>query len=343
MLLVYIMKKSLLSLASIILAWGVFSVSYALDIEDLFSGKNPVSDDVYAQLLNNDEARWYSDAPITSCSGDQNKISIESPIALDDTMYEVLEYRLFLSPYRIDKIKSEDPSVDVSKIITKQFNLEWSPSDTVFTVWADDGLELDTAYYGFVVPINEYDEIWTASKEICFQLSSNMCMLDKECDSFDLIVNPAPVEPEVEDVQESSEDTSDEQTHGAACVGMNLANVSHTQKGNTIILTWTAVDGENVDIAIFNPEQEIYENVAKVKMSDEKYVYTMKWSGEQNFTLTNDCGSVRYKADAAMKTEEKTPDIVTPATGPAENILYIAIAAIILYGAYAIFGRKSED
>jgi hypothetical protein len=42
--------------------------------------------------------------------------------------------------------------------------------------------------------------------------------------------------------------------------------------------------------------------------------------------------------------QEATPEkIVTPATWPAENILYIAIAAIILYGAYAIFFRKSDD
>ena len=122
---------------------------------------------------------------------------------------------------------------------------------------------------------------------------------------------------------------------------MDLAHVSHTTRGDKVTLTWTAVDGETVDIAILNPEEEVYEKLATVKMSDEKYVYTMRWNGEQNFMLTNDCGSVKYKADAAI---EKTPEkIVTPATGPAENVLYIAIAAIILYGAYAIFFRKSDN
>ena len=73
----------------------------------------------------------------------------------------------------------------------------------------------------------------------------------------------------------------------------------------------------------------------------EKYDYKMQWDGEQNFMLTNGCKEVRYKADAKKSTPE--PEIVTPATGPAENILYIAIAAIILYGAYAIFFRKSDN
>ena len=88
-------------------------------------------------------------------------------------------------------------------------------------------------------------------------------------------------------------------------------------------------------------DDEIFEKLATVNMSDEKYVYTMRWDGEQNFMLTNDCGEIRYKADANMSPEPEK--IVTPATGPAENVLYIAIAAIILYGAYTIFFRKSEN
>jgi hypothetical protein len=83
---------------------------------------------------------------------------------------------------------------------------------------------------------------------------------------------------------------------------MELANVRHTSDGKNITLTWTAVNGgENVDIAIFNPEQEIFEKLATVKMSDERYVYPMRWNGVQNFMLTNDCGEVKYKADEGIK------------------------------------------
>jgi len=66
-------------------------------------------------------------------------------------------------------------------------------------------------------------------------------------------------------------------------------------------------------------------------MSDEKFTYTIQWDGEQNFSLTNGCKEVRYKADAAVKKDEPKPIPATPATGPAENVLYIAIAAIVLY------------
>jgi hypothetical protein len=70
----------------------------------------------------------------------------------------------------------------------------------------------------------------------------------------------------------------------------------------------------------------------------------MQRNGEQNFRLVSPCGDYNYKADAAIWEPTKEPEkIVTPATWPAENVLYIAIAAIVLYGAYAIFFRKSDD
>ena len=68
----------------------------------------------------------------------------------------------------------------------------------------------------------------------------------------------------------------------------------------------------------------------------------MQWDGEQNFMLTNGCKDLYYKADA--KRWEKEPEKIVPAaTGPAENIVYIAIAAIVLYGAYVVFFRKAEN
>ena len=192
-----------------------------------------------------------------------------------------------------------------------------------------------------------YDEVWTPSKEICFHISKNVCMLDTECDTFDLVVNPAPAEPEKDttpEVTDPEPEANPEETHGSAeCVSMEYANVRHTSDGKNITLTWTAVDGwGDVDIAIFNPNDEVFEKIATVKMSDERYVYPMRWNGVQNFILTNECWQAKYKADEWIK-EWEPEKIVTPATGPAENIMYIAIAAIILYGAYAIFFRKSDN
>ena len=120
---------------------------------------------------------------------------------------------------------------------------------------------------------------------------------------------------------------------------MDLANVSHTVNNNTITLRWTAVDGDVVQIAIFDQNEEIYKSLGSAKMSDERFTYAMQRDGEQNFMLTNGCKEVYYKADA----RKSEPTIVPPATWTAENILIIAVAAIILYGAYTFVFRKSEN
>lgn len=341
------MKKSLLSLVALVFWASVFfGLANALNISDIFSKDTPLVDSAYTQLLNNYNSDWwYNESFTLTCDTNDDGITIVSPTVEDSIYDNATSYRLILSPYRISKIQDGDSSVDISNIITKEEKLENNGWTITFKLSSSE-IDSGKIYYGFVTPVDMYDEVWSPSKEVCFHMNSKMCLLDQDCDSLYSIVNPNPVvepedttEPEPEDIFE--EDTWEE-THGAACVWMNLAHVTHTKNGNQITLKWTAVDGENVDIAIFNPEQEIYENLATVKMSDEKYVYNMRWSGEQNFMLTNDCGSTRYKADAAMWEDE--PEIkATPATWPAENVLYIAIAAIILYGAYTIFFRKSDN
>ena len=370
------MKKSLL-LAGILLLWGT-SVSYWLTIDTIFSDGKPTDDDAYVKVLNENESRWYSDAALSDCTNSSDEVTITSPIVSDELMYEVPEYLLLVSPYRVDKIKSGDSSVDTSKIITKSFKREWKATEISFKIWESDGLSANTAYYATIIPVDEYDVIWTPSKEVCFQLNANMCMMDSECDTFDVIVNPPKEESNStsisdgdgqssgnsessdnsgsSDGSESSDSTgnsdsdseSDEEGHGAAsdCVSMKLANVTHVINWNTITLKWTAVDGDEVEIAVFvpddnDPSEGQYKRIGTAKMSAEKFDYKMTWDGEYNFILRNACGEVRYKADAKMWSEPEK--IVPPATGPAENVLYIAIAAIILYGVYTIFFRKSEN
>jgi hypothetical protein len=79
---------------------------------------------------------------------------------------------------------------------------------------------------------------------------------------------------------------------------MDMANITHSVNGDTVTLKWTAVQGDVVQIAIFDPESEIYKSLGAVKMSDEKFDYKMQWDGEQNFQLTNGCKGVNYKADS---------------------------------------------
>lgn len=341
--LIYAMKKSLLFLAwitAISVAFsGIANAQLKLNINELFSDWNPKVSDAHKKLLNDyDGTRWYTDSATIECDT-SNGIVITSPLVSDSLMENASIYNLFISPYRIKDIKEWSSTVDTSKIKMKKVEINDGATDIKFNIPTSE-LEADTAYYWFIIPADIYDEVWTPSTEICFQVANNICLQDTACDTLSLVINP---EPEVQEVTPTEVVNTGDQ-HGAAnCVWMDLANVSHTiSKDNVVTLTWTAVDWDNVQIAIFDPNEEIYKSIWTAKMKDEKFTYKMQWNWVQLFMLTNGCKEITYKVDAAM--QEATPEkIVTPATWPAENILYIAIAAIILYGAYAIFFRKSDD
>ena len=353
------MKKTLLPLAGFLLTLLCFnSVADAeLYTYDVFDADWKTSSDTYVRILNEfDDNRWYSNVNVDSCDINGGSITISSPVVYDVELYDAPIYRLFLSPYRINQLKEWDPSIDLSEVIMKEAIRDVNTDSVEFSFSvADTYLNTDQPYYAFIVPVSEYDEIWKPSHEICFQMNSNMCMWAEACDALELVVNPkedtnnnTPDYVEANNYEENN-GTNEEyneintpiEEHGASCVGMNLANVSHTINNNIITLKWNAVDGDTVQIAVFDHDEEIYKSLGSARMSDEKFNYTMQWNGEHNFMLTNGCKEVYYKADAAIKTPDTT--IVPPATWTAENVLYIAIAAIVLYGAYTIFLRKADN
>ena len=328
------MKKPLLWLVGLAALSAMFIgiANAEVFVSDLFSDGAPKVDNAYTQVLNNyDNTWWYTENDLIWGDFRDWNLRVVSPVMEDIWFDNATLYYLFISPYRVDLIRSWDPSVDTSKIIVKQVEIATNAENVEFTVWTPE-LDAEQAYYGFISPIDMYDGFWIPSNEICFKLSTNSYNQWEGCDAFELVLDPTP---------EVDPTTVEQQQLGAACVGMSMAHISHVVNGDTITLRWTAVDGDVVQIAIFDPTEEYWKSLGAVSMSDEKFSYKMQWNGEQNFMLTNGCGEVRYKADAAIKTPE--PEVVPPATWPAENILYIAIAAIVLYGAYVLFFRKAED
>ena len=328
------MKKPLLWLVGLAALSAIFAgvANAELYVSDVFSNWVPRIDSAYTQVLNDyDNEWWYTSNDLIWGDFINWDLRVTSPIIEDIGYDNATVYYLFVSPYRMEQIKSWDPAVDTSRIIMKQIEIANDAENVEFSVWTPE-LELEQAYYGFVSPVDMYDWFGRPSNEICFKLSTNTYNQWEGCYAFELVMDPTADEPT--DIYQ--------QNLGAACVGMNMANISHVVNGDTITLRWTAVDGEVVQIAIFDPNEEYWKSLGAVSMRDEQYVYKMQWDGEQNFMLTNGCGEVRYKADAAV-TPSEPEKVVPPATGPAENVLYIAIAAIILYGAYVLFFRKSEN
>jgi len=332
------MKKTLLSLTVFTTAFSVFfGVVSALDITDVFSNEVPLVDDAYTQVLNDyDSSWWYFNNDVVECKSNNWSLTVTSPTIEDSGFDAATAYRLFISPYRVWDIKNWNANIDTSKIIMKEQKIESSDENVTFQIWWWE-LDPDLAYYWFILPIDIYDWIGVPSSEICFQLDQNVCMLDSACDTLDLVINPVK-EPEPEVVEE---------THGAAgecSASIDLINPSYSTDGKNITLTWTAVPaGDTLDIVLLNPEEEVFEKIATVKMSDEKYVYKMRWSGVHEFRFTNECWEAKLKQKIEEGIKSEPEKIVAPATGPAENVMYIAIAAIVLYGLYAIFFRKSDN
>jgi hypothetical protein len=121
---------------------------------------------------------------------------------------------------------------------------------------------------------------------------------------------------------------------------MNLANVTHVIVGNQVTLRWTAVNGsDKVDILLFNPTSEVFNKLATVNMSDERYSFTATRNGEFiiNFLPNNDGREKRYTftiAGVSGSTPTVKPIVKVPHVGPAENIVVALFIAFVLYLLY---------
>ena len=344
-------KRSLLLVGLSIVLLGGFA-SAELAISDLFSSWTSKVKDAYQKLLTEyDTSWWYINDTVVTCDvdGEDDSLVIKTPVIYDDETeaYAAPVYRLFVSKYNMEAIKNGE--VADADVVMQDFELaSWDKFIELPINSLKAQLDDNQVYYAFIVPLDEYDGVGTPSEEICFIKSDKLCLQWEGCATLGLVVEPEPeivepevVEPEPEIVE--PEVIEDEEHYAANCVGMDLANVTHVINNNTITLLWTAVDGDNVKIAVFDPDEESYKDLGTTKMSNEKFSYQMTRNGEHIFMLTNGCKEVVYKVDASIKTPEEEPGIVTPATGPAENMLVIIIAVIALYGIYALFIRKNDN
>jgi hypothetical protein len=113
-------------------------------------------------------------------------------------------------------------------------------------------------------------------------------------------------------------------------------------------LRWTSIaGGGDADILLFDLQQEKFIRLATVRMSDERYDYTMTWDGQHLFRFRPlDGGTeVRYPVQA-MRGTTPTPPPTTgkieklPPTGPVEDTLGMLLIALLIYGGYKLYQKK---
>ena len=93
-------------------------------------------------------------------------------------------------------------------------------------------------------------------------------------------------------------------TNNWKCEWMEEAKVSHTIDNDTVTLKWDTIEWDNVEISIYDQEDETYRKLWTVNMNDKKFTYKIKWQWEQLFALTNGCDEYHYKVNVNLKDED---------------------------------------
>jgi hypothetical protein len=315
------MKKLALSLGAIVLSIGSITVAQTmLSITDLF----------------NAASFGYTDQDSLIVTAiDTTSLTIESPVIKDYDGHGVVDYMITYSPYMVEDLIVTTDNTLLDTVREKKIRVSEDTAPVVLTLGVQDGIQAETTYYALVSPIEMYDELGTPSEQFCFNLSQERYDIGNACFNFD----------ESEEHSVSSETDTD--THSAASTrtDMPLANVTHSVSGNVITLKWTAVDGGgDIDILVFDPTLEKYSRVTTVNMSAEKYNYTMKWDNEHIFRFVPLDGGkeIVYNVNAMRVAQPDTPVIgKVPATGPVENLLFVCLLSILVYGGYKYAKRKA--
>lgn len=252
-----------------------------------------------------------------------NTVVLESPLIKDESWKPITSYTVMYSEYPLTEILDKTDLLNQGKTATFELTGNMDPFTMNVVI---DGATWGKTYYLFVIPKQNSTVLGELSNEVWVNLLSQT--------SWD------------------AGDTTPT-THGTAEPDLTLAHISHTLNNNTITLTWSDIEiSKTLEIDVMEPGKSLFSNIAKVNMSDEKYVYTANKNGEYVFRFRAiDCGKqINYTVTVQWAKEVTPPKtgtqtgIVTkvPKTGPAENTIFIIIIGGLLYLGYSKFYRKAK-
>ncbi|MDR0860637.1 MAG: hypothetical protein LBO09_06805 [Candidatus Peribacteria bacterium] len=335
------MKKLAISLTSLVVGASAFVTAQSMPA---------VSD------LAKDLPHGYTGASqVSFVSIDASEVKLESPLLNDKYGEAMRDYKISYSPYFIDDVDQAYLQLSGKDFRFTSANISID-GKVSFSLGVQDGVVATQSYYLVITPfttyyspaINDKNEIGIPSKQFCFNLAEARYGSGEDCRDFDtmFISTPTPAETIPTLSTTEGESTDSYAQHGAASTDWGLANVTHTISGNTITLRWTAVEnGGLADLLLFDLQQEKFIRLATVKMSDERYDYTMTRDGQHLFRFRPLDGGkeVRYPVQA-MKTDDTPPPPPkieeVPKTGPVEDALGMVVIALLVYGGYKLYKKR---
>lgn len=203
------------------------------------------------------------------------KVVIQSPMIVDELGGKIKKYTVMYGEYTMDQIIADTNLINSAKEKTFDFTGTETVLDMELNLY--DGLDPSKVYYVRVIPKD--------ANGIGGQISTQDMRFKLADQTYG------------EGIFTGTALTA---THEAAGANMSLANITHscnpdcttpTQGNKKITLSWIAVPGSDmVDIYLQDSTNGIFNRLATVNMSDEKYELQTSRNGEHIFKFVPDNG-----------------------------------------------------
>lgn len=253
---------------------------------------------------------------------DNQKVTISSPMIMDDLGGKLKKYTVMYSEYTLDQMLGQTALLTQAK--EKTFNFTGTETTLSMDLGLYDGIDPLKTYYVLVMPKDDQGVGGQISNEIWFKLGGGIYG---------------------EGVYTW---TNDPIMHAAAGADMSLAGTTHqcnpdclskASGSKKITLKWIAVPGSSqVDISLkIDGVDADFNRLGTVNMVDERYEMTTNKNGVHVFNLkANNWGTeVRYTVNIdginVAGTTPWTGIVKVPKTWPRENVIVAILLSLWLY------------
>lgn len=204
----------------------------------------------------------------------------------------------------------------------------------------EDLLNPEVIYYAWVLPIDDFDIVWTMSNQVCFRLSDGIFGMGDTCK--DMIATQVD---EIETPVDETENLWDEENvditaedHDAAGIDLNLANITYTVTSGKINLAWMSLDDTEVlNIFLRDEAANVFKELGTISMSAEAYQFNADTS-KTNLVKILPVNGGREVIESIRAEQPKITEV--PATGPKENAIAIIFLTLLWYVFYRSLAKR---